>query len=57
VRRIKRVYTAAVGLCFLGIPFTHYELLLNKVYGWEVPMRVRLALIPFAPFARYAVHR
>jgi hypothetical protein len=53
----KRVCAAAVVLCFLGILFSHYELLLAKVYGWEVPMRVRLALLPFAPFAHYAVNR
>ena len=54
---LKRVRIAAAGLCFLGILSSHYELLLYKVYGWVVPMDVRLALLPFAPFAHYVFGR
>lgn len=53
----KRVRVAAIGLCFLGIVSSHYELLLYKVYSWPVPMNVRLALLPFAPFAHYVLGR
>ena len=53
----KRVRRAAIGLCFLGVLFSHYDLLLYKVYCWVVPMDVRLTLLPFAPFARYVFHR
>lgn len=55
--RCKRVRIAAIGLCFLGIVSSHYELLLYKVYSWQVPMNVRLALLPFAPFAQYVFGR
>jgi hypothetical protein len=51
----KRVDVFAIGLCFLGIVFSHYELLLRKVYGAEVPMNVRLELLTFAPFAHYVL--
>jgi hypothetical protein len=54
---LKRVRIGAAGLCFLGILSSHYELLLYKVYGWVVPMDVRLALLPFAPFAHYVFGR
>jgi hypothetical protein len=53
----KRVSITAIGLCVLGILFSHYELLLYKVYGWTVPMNVRLTLLPFAPFAHYVLGR
>jgi hypothetical protein len=53
----KRVRITAIGLCFLGIVTSHYELLLYKVYSWPVPMNVRLALLPFAPFAHYVFGR
>ena len=53
----KRVRIAAIGLCFLGIVSSHYELLLYKVYSWPVPMNVRLVLLPFAPFAQYVFGR
>jgi hypothetical protein len=52
----KRVSIAATGLCFLGILSSHYELILNKVYAGDVPMHVRLTLLPFAPFAHYTFH-
>jgi len=54
---LKRVRIGAAGLCVLGILSSHYELLLYKVYGWVVPMDVRLALLPFAPFAHYVFGR
>jgi hypothetical protein len=53
----RRARIAAIGLCFLGILSSHYELLLHKVYSWVVPMDVRLTLLPFAPFAHYVFHR
>lgn len=53
----QRVRMAAIGLCFLGVLFSHYELLLYKIYCWVVPMDVRLSFLPFAPFARYVFHR
>jgi hypothetical protein len=53
----KRVRIGAAGLCFLGILSSHYELLLYKVYGWVVPMHVRIALLPFAPFAHHVFGR
>ncbi|MBV8891904.1 MAG: hypothetical protein JO266_08035 [Acidobacteria bacterium] len=53
----KRMRMAAIGLCFLGVLFSHYELLLYKIYCWVVPINVRLSLLPFAPFARYVFHR
>jgi hypothetical protein len=53
----KRARVAAIGLCFLGVLSSHYVLLLNKVYGSEVPMQVRLTLLPFAPFAHYVFDR
>jgi hypothetical protein len=53
----NRVHSAAIGLCFLGILSSHYVLLLYKVYSFAVPMDVRLALLPFAPFAHYVFER
>jgi hypothetical protein len=53
----RRVHVAAIGLCLLGILSSHYELLLEKVYSSAVPMDVRLALLPYAPFAHYVFHR
>lgn len=56
----KEVRIAAIGLCFPSILSSNYELLLEKVYGWEVPMHARLASpsLPFAPFAaHYVVNR
>jgi hypothetical protein len=50
----KRLRIAAVGLCVLGILGSHYVLLIHKVWSIAVPMPVRLALLPFAPFARAA---
>jgi hypothetical protein len=54
---LKRARIGVAGLCFLGILASHYELLLYKVYGWVVPMDVRLTLLPFAPFAHYVFDR
>lgn len=43
-----------VVLCVFGILSSHYVLLVHKVWSFWVPMNVRLALFPFAPFARHA---
>ena len=50
----RRILVAAVGLCVLGILGSHYILLVHKVWSIGVPMKVRLALFPFAPFAHAA---
>jgi hypothetical protein len=50
----KRLRSAALGLCVLGILGSHYVLLVHKVWSIGVPMPVRLALLPFAPFAHAA---
>jgi hypothetical protein len=50
----KLLRGAAVGLCVLGILGSHYVLLVHKVWSIAVPMPVRLALLPFAPFAHAA---
>jgi transposase len=49
----KRAHIFAISLCFLGVLSSHYVLLLHKVYVWAVPIGVRVALLPFAPFAHY----
>jgi len=49
-----RIVLAAVGMCVLGILGSHYVLLVHKVWSIGVPMKVRLALLPFAPFAHAA---
>ena len=51
----RRVLVTAVGLCALGILSSHYVLLIHKVWSIAVPMKVRLALLPFAPFAHVAL--
>ena len=50
----RRILIAAVGLCGLGVLGSHYILLVHKVWSIGVPMEVRLALFPFAPFAHAA---
>jgi hypothetical protein len=50
----KRLRIAAAGLCVVGVLGSHYVLLIHKVWSIAVPMPVRLALLPFAPFARAA---
>jgi len=50
----KRMVVAATGLCALGVLGSHYLLLVHKVWSIAVPMQVRLALFPFAPFAHGA---
>jgi hypothetical protein len=52
--RRKQQRIAAIGLCVLGILSSHYMLLIHKVWSIAVPMEVRLALLPFAPFAHAA---
>ena len=49
-----RMLVAAVGLCVLGVLGSHYILLVHKVWSIGVPMEVRLAFFPFAPFAHAA---
>jgi hypothetical protein len=50
----RRILVAAVGLCLMGVLGSHYILLVHKVWSIGVPMKVRLALFPFAPFAHAA---
>jgi hypothetical protein len=45
----RRLRAAAVGLCVLGIVFSHYVLILHKAWSMGVPMAVRLSLRPFLP--------
>jgi hypothetical protein len=52
--RRRRILVAAMGLCVLGVLGSHYILLVHKVWSIGVPMGVRLALFPFAPFAHAA---
>jgi hypothetical protein len=52
----KRIRIAAIGLCFIGILSSHYVLLIHKVWSIAVPMDVRLALAPFAPFHYATLH-
>ena len=51
----KRVHVIAIGLCFLGIVSSHYLLLCHKVWSWGVPVEVRRALFPFAPFTHHTL--
>jgi hypothetical protein len=55
--RRKQAQIIAISVCFLGVLSSHYVLLLHKVYIWAVPMDVRLALLPFAPFAHYVFEK
>jgi len=50
----RRILIASVGVCVLGILGSHYVLLVHKVWSIGVPITVRLALFPFAPFAHAA---
>jgi hypothetical protein len=47
--RYRQLRAAAVGLCVLGIVFSHYVLVLHKAWSMGVPMSVRLSLRPFLP--------
>jgi hypothetical protein len=47
----KRMRIAAVALCVVGILFSHYALLIHKVWSIGSPMEVRRTLSVFAPFA------
>ena len=51
----QAVRTAGIMLCLAGILASHYLLLVHKVWSIGVPMDVRQALLPFAPFARAAL--
>jgi len=49
----RRLRAAAIGLCVLGILFSHYVLVLHKVWSAGVPSDVRAALVflsPVSPF-------
>jgi hypothetical protein len=50
----KWVEARPIFMCILGILSSHYVLLLFKVASFAVPMNVRLALLPLAPFAKHA---
>jgi hypothetical protein len=50
----NRVCAVAVAWAVLGIVGSHYILLVHKVWSIAVPMPVRLALFPYAPFAHAA---
>jgi hypothetical protein len=45
----KSLFTAAVGLCLVGILFSHYVLVLHKAWSMGVPDDVRMSLRPFLP--------
>jgi hypothetical protein len=47
----KRMRVSAVGMCVLGILFSHYVLLIHKVWSVGEPMEIRRTLSVFAPFA------
>jgi hypothetical protein len=47
----KRMRISAVGMCVLGILFSHYLLLIHKVWSVGEPMEIRRTLSVFAPFA------
>jgi hypothetical protein len=47
----RRSLVIAVAFCIIGILGSHYVLLVYKVCSIGVPMEVRRALLPFAPFA------
>ncbi|HUC11663.1 MAG TPA: hypothetical protein VL985_14735 [Stellaceae bacterium] len=53
----RRMDIVALGLCGFGILGSHYILLVHKVWSFAVPMKVRLALFPYAPFAHAAFGR
>jgi hypothetical protein len=53
----KRVRIAAIALCVIGIVSSHYVLVMHKVWSIAVPMQVRLALRPFAPFPYHTLGR
>jgi hypothetical protein len=50
----RRLLVIAVAFCIIGILGSHYVLLVHKVWSIGVPMDVRRALLPFAPFAHRA---
>jgi hypothetical protein len=50
----RRSLIIAVAFCIIGILGSHYILLVHKVWAIGVPMEVRRALLPFAPFAHNA---
>jgi len=53
-QRCRQLRIIVAGLCIVGILGSHYVLLVHKVWSFAVPIEVRLALFPFAPFARPA---
>jgi len=54
MRALLMHFEITASLCVLGILSSHYVLLIHKVWSIAVPMEVRLALLPFAPFAHAA---
>ena len=50
----RRSLIIAVAFCIIGILGSHYILLVHKVWAIGVPMEVRRALLPFAPFVHSA---
>jgi hypothetical protein len=51
----RRLRLGAIGLCVLGIVFSHYVLLLYKASSFGVPMEIRLSLRPFLPSTYLAI--
>jgi hypothetical protein len=51
--RRKQLRSAAVRLCILGVVFSHYVLVLHKVWSAGVPMNVRAALVAFSPVSPF----
>jgi len=45
----KRLRITAIGLCLVGILFSHYVMVLHKAWSMGVPMEVRESLRPFLP--------
>lgn len=53
----RRVRNAAIVLCVGGILASHYTLLVYKITSHGVPMPIREALLPWAPFAHAALDK
>ena len=49
----KRLRSAAIGLCVLGIISSHYVLILYRVWCPGVPIEVRRALLPLSPVSPF----
>ncbi len=55
--RRRAIRLAAVVLCFQGIIGSHYTLMLYKISSGGVPIEVRSALLPLAPFSHATLDR